>query len=540
MPRVCILFVAICLLVSGVTAEAQTPDRASKLAGEIDRHLAQRRAEAQAQSAPLCDDAEFMRRLYLDLAGRIPSVAEARSFLGDRQKDRRQRLIEKLLASPRYAVHFAAVYRTLLIPEAGNSFIVRFQQSNFEDWLRQQLSSNAGYDELTRRLLTAKVNPEGGLNPFGIGGEPNPLAFYAAKEYKPENLAAGAARVFLGVRVECAQCHNHPFADWKREQFWSLAAFFAGIESQQAGDVIIPKKDVADKSSLTIPGTQTVAQARFLDGTQPKLAKNVATRGVLADWIVAGENPYFARAAVNRTWAYFFGSGLVEPVDEMIGSSSMSSHPELLDLLAREFAANKFDLKFLIRAITLSDAYQRTSAGAENGSPKSAMFARMPLRGLSPEQMFDSLATATQIPEGRDSKEGLFGTLAGKPSLRSQMLTKFANTSERATSAQTSILQALTLMNGKLVADATSLERSETLAALIDAPFFSTEERIEVLYLATLSRRPSARESARAVAFIADATRAPNSNQAFSTLYGQAVADVFWALLNSSEFSVNH
>jgi hypothetical protein len=521
------------------TAAAQPPEPAQKLAAEIDRHLANHWAEAQVQPAPLSSDAEFLRRVYLDLAGRIPSVAEARSFLADRQADRRERLVERLLASPRYAVHFAAVYRALLIPEAGNSFLVRFQQGNFEDWLRQRLSSNAGYDDLTRRILTAKVDAGAGFGGLGVG-RPSPLAFYAAKEYKPENLAAGAARVFLGVRVECAQCHNHPFAAWKREQFWSFAAFFSGIESQQVGDVIIPKQDIAGKKELTIPGTQTVVQARFLDGSQPNRAENAVTRALLADWLVSAWNPYFARTAVNRTWTYFFGTGIVEPVDDMIGSQTTSSHPQLLDLLAREFAANNFDLKFLIRAITLSDAYQRTSAGTDKGQAAPTAFARMPLRGLTPEQIFDSLVLATGIQESVDAKEGLLDALTGKPSLRNQMLTKFANTSERATRAQTSILQALTLMNGKLVTDATSLERSETLAALLDAPFLSTAERVEALYLAALARPPSARERDRALAFIDEAVRAEKGGRARSTAYGHAVADVFWALLNSSEFSLNH
>lgn len=529
-----------CLVLGGAGASAQTPPDAAALAAQIDRHLGGRWAQAKVQPAPRGGDAEFVRRLYLDVAGRIPSVAETLSFLADPRADRRQRLIERLLASPRYASHFAAVYRALLIPEAGNNFFVRFQQGSFEDWLKQQLASNAGYDRLTQRLLTANVAEPGSFTGVGITSGPSPLAFYFAKEFKPENLAAGAARVFLGVRVECAQCHNHPFANWKREQFWAFAAFFSGIQSQQAGDIVVPKGDKKDSKELTIPGTQTLVQARFLDGTQPKLAKNLPTRDVLADWVVAGSNPFFARAAVNRTWAYFFGTGLVEPIDEMIGSTTTSSHPELLDLLAREFAKRQFDLKFLIRAITLSEAYQRTSAGTdpEQGAP--ALFARMPLRGLTPEQLFDSLVLATGFQGGQDGNDGLLAALTGKPAVRDQMLTKFANTSERATLAQTSILQALTLMNGKLVADATSLERSETLAALLAAPFLNTAERLDTLYLATLSRAPTARERDRALAFIDEAVRAAREDRARRTAYDHAVADVFWALLNSSEFSLNH
>src|SRR2546423_1119643 len=146
------------------------------------------------------------------------------------------------------------------------------------------------------------------------GGDASPLTYYLAKEFKPENLAAGTARVFLGVSVECAQCHNHPFADWKKEQFWSFAAFFSGIESQRLMDFLIPSKDDTDKHALTMPGTEKVLQAKFLDGVQPEWKSGSGARATLADWITAPSNPYFARATVNRMWAYFFGTGLVEPV----------------------------------------------------------------------------------------------------------------------------------------------------------------------------------------------------------------------------------
>ncbi|MBM3997369.1 MAG: DUF1553 domain-containing protein, partial [Planctomycetes bacterium] len=342
--------------------------------------------------------------------------------------------------------------------------------------------------------------------------------------------------VFLGVRVECAQCHNHPFAEWKRDQFWALAAFFSGIEGQKQGDVIVPGRENANKREITIPGTETVVKARFLDGSEPKWEKVGSTRTVLADWITAPKNPYFARAAVNRTWAYFMGTGLIEPVDEMVGTSSAASNPELLSLLAQEFVAHQFDLKHLIRAIVLSDAYQRTSAGKASIDP--VLFARMPLRGLTPEQLFDSLVTATGYREAGDGRESLLDAIAGKPSARAQMLTKFANQAERAVLSQTSILQALTLMNGKVVDDATSLERSETLAAVLDAPFLKTPDRIETLFLAALSRRPSAKELDRMTRFVDDAVRDTRGRN--DRAYQNALADVFWVLLNSAEFSLNH
>jgi hypothetical protein len=199
-------------------------------------------------------------------------------------------------------------------------------------------------------------------------------------------------------------------------------------------------------------------------------------------------------------------------------------------------------MKFLIRALTATQAYQRTSAGKDRAQGEPTLFARMPLRGLTAEQMFDSVAMATGY---RDTGGGddLFSQLAGgKRSARADFLTKFANQSDRPTRAQTTILQALSLMNGQVTADATSLERSETLGALLDAPFLSTAERVETLYLAALARRPSTKELARAVRFVEDAVRDAKgrTEEARRAAYGNAVADVFWAVLNGSEFSLNH
>jgi hypothetical protein len=475
------------------------------------------------------------------LTGRIPSVAETRAFLSETAPDRRIRLVERLLASPQYVAHSVNVYRALMIPEAGNNFVVRLQQGGFEQWLKQQVTKDVGYDQLVTSLLTAPLGNSNPILAFGGGGS-SPIAFYSAKEFKAESLAAGTARAFLGVSVECAQCHNHPFANWKREEFWSLAAFYSGVRSTRAMDIILPAAEVADQKEMTIPGTETVVQARFLDGTQPDWKGKSSTRAAFAEWVTSPTNPYFAKATVNRTWAYFFGTGLVEPIDEMVGTDSITSHPAVLDLLTREFINHKFDTKFLTRAITATKAYQLTSAGKEKAHDDPTLFARMPLRGMTPEQLFDSVAMATGYRNTGSSQPDLISAIAGATNPRAEFLTKFATQSERATKTQTSILQALSLMNGKIISGATSLEQSELLAAVVDAPFMSTGQRIETIYLATLCRQPSTKELDRATRFIDSAERraSPFSSAARRDAYNHAVADLFWALLNSSEFVLNH
>jgi hypothetical protein len=339
-----------------------------------------------------------------------------------------------------------------------------------------------------------------------------PQAFYQANENKPENLGASTSRIFLGVKLECAQCHHHPFADWKKEQFWEYAAFFAGPPQGGA-----PGK-------IKIPSTDTFVNARFLDGSFPQAKDMTNPRTTLADWMTAPTNKYFARAVVNRLWSHFFGTGLMEPVDNL---SDDGENKELLDELARDFTEHGFDLKFLIGALVNSKAYQLSSGSGQAGPDAESHWARMPVRGLSPEQLFDSLREATGYQEPLAANQR-----RGSRSARAEFLAQFTNQHEKRTEMQTSILQALALMNSKFTADATSVSRSETLAAVIDAPFLDSAGRIETLFLATLSRPPDGEERTRLLSYVGKGGPSGNSKQ--------ALADVFWALLNSSEFFLNH
>jgi hypothetical protein len=516
-------------------ADPLTPPRTEEvraLAARIDKHLAAGWSAAGVEPAPLADDAEFLRRVTLDVAGRIPSVAEARAFFQDRAPDKRLRLVERLLASPRYVTHWVNIWRALLLPETSASLQARFLTPGFETWLREQFAKNAGYDAMVRELLTAPIDANSPRFAFNRTLSSNPLAYFVAKDSRPENLAAATARVFLGIRLECAQCHDHPFAEWKRDQFWSLAAFYSGIRNQGEGDFTSPAQEIADRREMSIPGTERVVQARFPDGSEPTWEYRISTRRTLANWITSPQNPYFARATVNRMWYQLFGRGIVEPVDEMVGAESAASHPELLNELAAAFVARSFDLKFLIRAITASRAYQLTSASTQPSQDDPRLFARMPLRGLTAEQLLDSLAQATGHRDNvaRDPR-----ILGGPNSGRDELLSKFTEQHDRPTEFQTTILQALALMNGRLIADQTALERSDLLAAILDSPFLDTAAQVETLYLATLARQPRPKELERALRFLENSDSENREN-----VRKQALADVFWALLNSGEFLLNH
>jgi hypothetical protein len=496
---------------------AQKVKDAEAAAAKLDQLLAARWDGAKAKPAPAADDTEFLRRLSLDLAGAVPPVSEVRAFLADTTPDKRRRLIDRLLDSPTYVGHFTNVWRAAWLPDGNVNLDNLGLRASFESWLRVRLAENASYDQLVREVLTSVPVNEGPR--LGLGGrmaQPggiSPAAFYLANENKPENLAGSTSRLFLAVRLECAQCHNHPFARWTREQFWEYAAFFGNG----------PMK--GDRKEISIPGLGKTVQARFPDGTEPAFKKAVNPRVTLADWTVAADNKYFARAAVNRVWAHFFGTGLAEPVDDLLLDGDKN---EVLDELAREFVDHRFDLKFLIRAVVSTRAYQLTSTATDASQDDPRLFARMAVKALTSEQVIASLVEATgfQTPVGRPRGP------AGAGLLQLELGGSFARQPGKTTEFQSSIPQALALMNGRFVNDATSLERSGTLAAVSNAPFLDSKGRVETLFLAALGRKPSASESATLVLYVDKGNPSGDATK--------ALADIFWALLNSSEFVLNH
>jgi hypothetical protein len=503
-------WLALGILVLTLAAPLRAADKhVDDLAAKIDERIAAA-WEKDCKPAAVADDAEFFRRLHLDLAGRIPSVTEIRDFLDDNRPDKRRLWTERILkcsADDRsyrtaYIDHFTNVWRAWLLAQTNQQG--QFRQPALETWLKQRLKANIGYDQLVRELISQPLVGNAGPR------DGSAAIYYQANDNKPENLAGSTARLFLGIKIECAQCHDHPFAKWKRQQFWEYAGFFTDLA---------PAMPPKPRGELTIPGQDKLVQARFLDGTKPQWKEGNGTRQTLADWITAADNPYFARAAVNRLWVYFFGIGLADNGDR--ATDVPESLKKLHDELASAFVAHGYDVKFLIRAIIASQAYQRTSAVSHPSHEDARLFARMPLRGLSPEQLFDSLAEATEYQNGAP----------GNPqSARTQFLSRFPAQEQR-TDYQTSILQSLYLMNNEFIADRTSLEKNRTLATLAEQRT-STARKIESLYLVVLARKPRAEESERFVKYVEKGGSGNDTKK--------ALADVFWVLLNSPEFLLNH
>lgn len=512
-------------------ASATTPDAAQQLADKIDALVDAQLAKDKIQPAPIADDAEFLRRASLDLCGRIPPGSEVRDFIGDTSPTKRRQAIDRMLDSPTYIVNATNRWREAMLPEADSDDVLkRVAVPTFESWLRSRIAENRDYAEIVREILTLPVQGGPMMEGFNQPNASTPEAFYRAKQAKPENLGAATSRLFLGVRLECAQCHDHPFDKWKRDQFWSYAAFFSEFQQPAAGPVTETIKAVLkqDNHTLKIPDTEQVVSAAFLEGEAPNWSDKQAAREKLANWITSAENPWFARAAANRVWAQMFGIGIVDPVDDL-GTNNPPSHPEVLDELAKAFVEHKHDLRFLTRAIALSKTYQRTSRRTDPSQDAPRTFARMPVRAMSPEQIFDSLSQATGRFTFFDPEQPL--NFSNDPA-RQEFLETFTNDSESTVERQSTILQALTLMNGAFVSSATDIAASQSLTAVIQAPFLNTPERIESLFYAALSRPPRTEELDRFRAYVDEGGPEKDSRK--------ALADVFWALLNSNEFALNH
>jgi hypothetical protein len=497
---------------SPAPAAPSQPLSPTELAHRVDHLLAEARARAGRRAAPPASDAEFLRRIYLDLHGRIPPVAAVRAFLADDRPDKRALVVERLLDHGAHAAHFAHSWRELLLAGASGGLEARAYVPAFDAWLRLRFAAGTPYDQIMQELLIAAPAP--GSARAAVDASPSPLAFYQAHEHQASQLAAGASRALLGVQVQCAECHDHPFADWKREQFWALAAFFAGLDGAAPGD-----------GRLQIPGTPTRVAPRFLDGTVPDASSGHSKRVLLARWLTARSNSRFAKAAANRLWEHFFGRGLVHPVDHF-DPANPPSHPELLDELARQFVLHDYDLKYLVRALTATRAYQLSSRAESARDDDLSHFVRMPLRRMTGDQLFDSIVQATGYRDD-DAEAGARLTL-----VRAEFQARFSDPNVPRTETETSILQALAMMNGPFVSGAVSLSTSHTLLAVAEAPFLDTPARVETLFLATLSRPPDAEELARCAEYVQ--TGGPTNDSR------AALADVFWALLNSAEFVLNH
>lgn len=504
------------LLITVLSAHAVAEDDAAVLAELIDRHIQSRHETLNLSRVAQADDAEFLRRVYLDLHGVVPSTSQAAEFLDSAEPSKRAELIDNLLNQPRMGDHFADLWRRRLISPIASE--ERQRTERFTSWLADRFNRNDGWDRITFDLLTAT----GKL-------EENPAVTYLIEGrgvLGVTDLTDLTSRYFLGVRLNCAQCHDHPHVAWKRQDYWGMAAFFAQIQTPGRQKVVY-EAGVRDASKMTLA---SLRDADMIEGFQPLpptfLGGAVLSpdhdqpfRVALARWITSRDNPYFARAMVNRIWWNFFGRGLVNPVDDMHAKNA-PSHPELLEVLTNRFAETGFDQKLLCKAIVRSRTYQQTSRPGEDPDPQAQWYARMSIKSLSAEQLYDSLVQILGPPGKAPGIDLRLGA-------RHEFSRFFGGDGDaEPLKYERGIPHLLRLMNSPQFAG----HNIANLVARIDVKNRPADEVVDDLFLTVISRRPTTDE--RRLWSDLRSDRDQTSQNAYRELV--------WALLMSSEFALNH
>jgi hypothetical protein len=519
-------------------AWAKAP-RTPLTAKEIDDLLALARKNEKAPSAPLTTDEQFLRRVSLDVCGRPPTVEQIQEFLADPDPTKRSKLIDRLLDSDEFARHWGRYLRDVLIWRATDMrIVIRLPRTvALEQWLTNQLKANRSWASITRELLTSD---KGLQHRKFVGGESAFLLAHTGEDAAVER-AADTSRVFLGMRIGCAQCHDHPEDIWKRQQFHELAAFFARTSDKSTrnpeGGVIelvgLPEGEYQMPDLADVTKTHTI-HPRFLTGeTVAQGLSDADRRKTLADLITSKENYWFAAAFVNRVWGALMGQSFYQPVDNM-GPKPEATYPEVLVRLADGFRATDHDIKALFRVILNSKAYQREFRLGQS-IDEHVNFAGMYPARLSGETLWQSLFAALGPFPGDMSEDGRVfrgggGVTAGPFSSANPPLTYLIkllfdyDPSLKSDEMEASITQAMMLMNNKKI-NARIRATGDTPLAELLAAHQKDDSAIEILYRKTLSRKPSPLELETCRDYVKDLGKR-----------GEAFEDILWALVNSTEF----
>ncbi|HEY3787940.1 MAG TPA: DUF1549 domain-containing protein [Urbifossiella sp.] len=486
----------------------------------IDKHVWDKLARLGIPPSGPSADSEFLRRVYLDTIGTLPTANEARAFLASTDANKRAKLIDTLLERPEYADYWSMQWADLL--RVDRDAVTPKAAVAMTRWLRQEFAANRPFDQFARDILTARGNT----------AKEGPAALYVAVQ-SPEELSRSIAQLFCGVRIACAQCHHHPSAQWGQDDYFALAGFFSGVVRKPlpGGGTAIADGPGAD---LKNPRTGLIVPSRALGArVAADFVKQPDRRAILAEWMTGPENPYFAPSIANRLWSHYFGRGLVEPLDDFRPTNPPTNEPLLADL-AKHLRDSKFDLKAFTRMLLNSRAYQLTSRSIPGNADDSQNFSHAAAKAIPAEVLLDAISETTGVPEKfngvPDGTRAIqlwdnripsyFFRIFGRP-LR-------ASVCECERSNEPSITQALHLMNSPEIMEKIRA-RSGTAHKLADSkkpPAVIVEE----LYLTVLSRAPTEKEMAAMKQSFAES----------GTDRRAAAEDILWALLNSKEFLFNH
>ncbi|HEY5313513.1 MAG TPA: DUF1549 and DUF1553 domain-containing protein, partial [Pirellulales bacterium] len=485
--------------------------------------------------SPVCDDATFLRRVTLDIGGRLPTEQEVAEFLASQDQDKRDRVIDALLRSPDYADFFANKWSTLLKnrrDDAGD-IVSNFA---FHAWVRDSLLANKPYDQFVRELLAATgtviANP--------------PVAWYKRVK-EPKQQLEDVAQLFLGVRMQCAQCHHHPFERWSQDDYYALSAFFSQVgrkpSSKRGEDLIFHKRGIAVATNIK---TRLPLKPAALGDAMPNIAAGEDPRLRLADWMSSKTNPFFAKALVNRYWKHFFQRGLVEPEDDL-RDTNPPTNPALLAALEQHFISSGFDLKDLVRVITRSQAYQLSEIPNQYNLADRQNYSRYYPRRLQAEVLLDAIdrlagtqtdfanlppgTRAVALPDNSYNKSSMFLRVFGRP--------EGASVCECERVQSSSLAQSLHLINAvDLKAKLASPTGRAARLAKEDQP---AADKIRELYLVAFARGPRPDELKTATDYLAEArTDASGKPIAALTSRRENFQDLVWALINTKEFLFNH
>jgi hypothetical protein len=485
----------------------------------IDRLVDAKLERLKIQPSASTDDATFLRRVSLDLTGRLPSPESVRAFLADGRQSRVKRaaIIDELIASPEYVDHWTVKWSDLL--QSSRKYLGEKGAYEFQHWIREAIASNRPYDKVVRELLTARGS-----------SYDNPAANYfrVTREAKPA--MEKTTQVFLGVRMVCAQCHDHPFERWTQNQYYQMSAFFSAVGIRAGFEV--GEEIVFDRRAdyeMKHPRDGRVMKPQFmLASSHAPVPDSAQRRDAFADWLTSKGNPFFAKAIANRMWSYFLGKGIIDPVDD-IRASNPPSNPALLDALTKDFVDHDFDLRHLMRVIVSARAYQASIETNEWNANDRDNFSHAIPRRLAAEELMDAVASAAgarprfpEVPEntgasqlvdphiGREGFLDVFGRPARDSSCECERRSDF------------SLPQALNLVNGKTISDAVADSKGRVAKLILSGK--SDAAIVDDLYLAALSRLPTVEERQRGVAYLSNPAR------------GSRVQDLLWALLNSKAF----
>ena len=489
----------------------------------IDRLVDSKLQRLKIQPSPPAADDEFLRRLFLDLTGQLPQPETVRAFIADSSapQKKREQIIDQLIGSEGYVDHWSLKWGDLL--RINRKFLGDKAMWRFREWLRQSISENKPYDDLVEELLTSK----------GSSVE-EPAANFFRVARNPKEAMETTTQLFLGVRMVCSQCHDHPFEKWTQQQYFEMAAFFGSVGIKpgfRSGEEIVYEKRFANEVMHPKTGRPVRAQYLVPSSHAPPIPEG-DSRAALAEWLTSKDNAFFARAVANRIWSYFFGRGIIEPVDD-IRASNPPINEALLDALAKDLTEHDFDLRHLIRTIVESRTYQASFQTNEWSKADYINFSHHWPRRLTAEQLADAIAMATgssfdfptvpkdfrasQLPDPHVGRGG-FLDLFGRPQ-REQPC-------ECERRSEMSLPQALNLVNGSTLAQAVADPEGRVSTLIVSGA--NDQKLVEELYLATLSRFPTAAENELAEKVL---------NQADSR--AQAGQDLLWALLNSNGFLFN-